>query len=267
MVEIALSIAVVAFALVAIIGVLPTGLDVQKRNRDDTIINQETQYWLEAIRSGSKGLDELTNYVDAIFVSHRDYTRGDYLKQPFQTGLGYTNGHGIIGLLTRPKYLWLTNISSWSTSHVFEAQAYVRALAGPAVEKPDPRHPDTNEFAFSYRLTTQLTPVSTLPSYFTNITDTQTLNELSKQQRLDRTNQYIRSQLLAPNFYELSVTVEWPLYLTPKSVRVGNNRKTLRTMVAGTLFEDRLTNHAGPTTNRVYFVRPMVYQRNEPWFP
>jgi len=38
MVEIALCIAVVAFALVAILGVMPTGLQVQKDNREDTII-------------------------------------------------------------------------------------------------------------------------------------------------------------------------------------------------------------------------------------
>ncbi|MCZ7639230.1 MAG: prepilin-type N-terminal cleavage/methylation domain-containing protein [Verrucomicrobia bacterium] len=55
MVEIAISIAIVAFALVAIIGVLPTGFDVQRRNRENTIINQEGSLWLEAIRSGAWG--------------------------------------------------------------------------------------------------------------------------------------------------------------------------------------------------------------------
>ena len=56
MVEIALCLGVIAFALVAIIGVLPTGVRVQRDNREDTIINQEGLLLLEAIRSGSQGL-------------------------------------------------------------------------------------------------------------------------------------------------------------------------------------------------------------------
>src|SRR5688500_18570020 len=70
MVEIALSIAVVAFALVAILGVLPTGMTVQKDNRDDGIINQEGRYWLEAIRSGARGLEDITNYVESITITN-----------------------------------------------------------------------------------------------------------------------------------------------------------------------------------------------------
>ena len=37
MVEIAICLAVIAFALVAIIGILPAGLQVQKENREDTL--------------------------------------------------------------------------------------------------------------------------------------------------------------------------------------------------------------------------------------
>src|SRR5688572_30793241 len=68
MVEIALSLAVVAFALVAIIGVLPLGMTVQKDNREDTLIIQEGRYWFEAIKSGAEGLMDLTNYVEQIKV-------------------------------------------------------------------------------------------------------------------------------------------------------------------------------------------------------
>src|SRR6266550_4270501 len=66
MVEIAISLAIIAFALVAIIGVLPLGLDVQKENRQETIINQDAGYFMDAIRSGARGLDDLTNYVMGI---------------------------------------------------------------------------------------------------------------------------------------------------------------------------------------------------------
>src|SRR3954466_2814828 len=70
MVEIALCIAVVAFALVAILGVLPTGMTVQKDNRDDGVINQDGRYWLEAIRSGARGLDDITNFVESITITN-----------------------------------------------------------------------------------------------------------------------------------------------------------------------------------------------------
>ena len=58
LVEIAISLAVIAFALVAIIGVLPTGMQVQRDNREETIINQEATYFATAIRNGARGLDE-----------------------------------------------------------------------------------------------------------------------------------------------------------------------------------------------------------------
>ena len=50
MIEIAIALAVIAFALVAIIGVLPIGMNVQRDNRAETIINHDATYWMEAIR-------------------------------------------------------------------------------------------------------------------------------------------------------------------------------------------------------------------------
>src|SRR5215469_8580961 len=66
MVEIAISLAVIGFALVAIIGILPTGMNVQKDNREETLINQDLSVWMNAIRNGAQGLDDLTNYVQSI---------------------------------------------------------------------------------------------------------------------------------------------------------------------------------------------------------
>src|SRR2546426_5260898 len=73
MIEIAISLAVIGFALVAIIGILPTGMNVQKENREETIIGQDSQLFMDAIRSGAKGMDELTNYVVAITNWQRAY--------------------------------------------------------------------------------------------------------------------------------------------------------------------------------------------------
>src|SRR5450755_3558312 len=66
MVEVAISLAIIGIALVAIIGVLPLGMNVQRDNREATVINQDATVFLEAIRNGSRGLDDLTNYVYAI---------------------------------------------------------------------------------------------------------------------------------------------------------------------------------------------------------
>ena len=66
MVEIAICLAIIGIALVAIIGVLPLGLNVQKDNREETIINQDATVFIEAIRNGARGADDLTNYVYAI---------------------------------------------------------------------------------------------------------------------------------------------------------------------------------------------------------
>ena len=66
MVEIAICLAIIGIALVAIIGVLPIGINVQRDNREETFINQDATVFIEAIRNGARGLDDLTNYVYAI---------------------------------------------------------------------------------------------------------------------------------------------------------------------------------------------------------
>src|SRR5436190_9913798 len=91
MIEIAIAVAVIAFALVAIIGVLPAGLQVQKENREDTIIAQEGVYWMEAIRSGAQGLDELVSYVEPDSL----YTNTIQIK-------GQYSASQIIGSLSSP---------------------------------------------------------------------------------------------------------------------------------------------------------------------
>ena len=74
MVEIAICLAIIGFALVAIIGVLPIGMNTQRDNREETIINQDATVFIEAIRNGAHGLDDLTNYVYAITNYWADYS-------------------------------------------------------------------------------------------------------------------------------------------------------------------------------------------------
>src|ERR1035441_8391373 len=120
MVEIAISLAVIGIALVAIIGVLPIGMNTQRDNREETIINQDATVFIEAIRGGARGMDDLTNYVYAItnyWYSTNANTHATsagvdgYTYQNSQiTKIGpppffpITNGLRIVGLLSTPEY-------------------------------------------------------------------------------------------------------------------------------------------------------------------
>jgi hypothetical protein len=107
MIEIAIAIGVIAFALVAIIGVLPFGLNVQKETHQDTIISQDGPFLLEAIRNGgvagpspgNTSLDFLTNYIEQINGSNAP-----------------NSGKGILGLLSTPKTVTTVRMRSLSGS-------------------------------------------------------------------------------------------------------------------------------------------------------
>ena len=65
MAEIAIALGVIAFALVAIIGILPIGLSVQKDNREETIITQDARILLEAVKTGGRNdtVSDLGSFV------------------------------------------------------------------------------------------------------------------------------------------------------------------------------------------------------------
>lgn len=138
MMEIAISLAVIGIALVAIIGVLPLGMNVQQANREETIVGQDANVLMEAVRNGSLGYDDLTNYVYAVSnywaqyspiysVSGRGisgssgtivkqgvngYTYANFYNDPNYPGYlstgapgrPLTNAANIIGLLSTPEY-------------------------------------------------------------------------------------------------------------------------------------------------------------------
>lgn len=211
MVEIAICIGVVAFALVAIIGVLPTGFEVQQKNRENTIINQEGNFWLEAIRGGALGLDYLTNNVDTIAIPP---------TRVLSTTNGIRSGRDIIGLLTQP-----ARVQGFRLLRV-PVTAYVRALTGPAGEKTP-----KNDFAFTYRLTSEVVPYSATARPETNWHEA----GLPLDLLLYRSNLWVKSQVMAATTYELSLTLEWPVYTASQQIRVGNNRKVFRALVNGVI--------------------------------
>src|SRR5688500_6009550 len=160
MVEIAFSLAIVAFALVAIMGVLPTGMTVQKDNREDTLINNDGYFWAEALRSGSRAIYDLTNYVEEISIESdktKKTWRAAWATPTPPASEQLTSAEHIIGLLSTPKY---TAAKGGIITNIVTAR--VRAINGPAM---DMRNPRTNEFVFRYQLEPEVTPVYAAPVY------------------------------------------------------------------------------------------------------
>jgi prepilin-type N-terminal cleavage/methylation domain-containing protein len=226
MVEIAISLAVIGIALVAIIGVLPIGMNTQRDNREETIINQDATVLMEAIRGGARGLDDLTNYVYAITNFGGQYNNGVLTLSP---PIGYTNypsfltnGANIIGLLSMPEftdpnnyYAAIENPSSFNVYNSNHIVAYVRSISGPAVEKPPQDNSIIQADAFGYRILCVNAPVAVDTNIFT----------------LPANNPvYIYNQQLIANLHELRLTFLWP---QQPNGSLGPGRQTFRTMVAG----------------------------------
>jgi type II secretory pathway pseudopilin PulG len=185
MIEIALSLAVIGIALVSIIGILPRAMDVQKNNRRETIINQDANYFIESIRGGARGLDDLTNYVIAItnywakynsFNFQTSFGHDDYdyysskvtsiIPSPANNIYRLTNGQRIVGVLSTPKYIFVdsSKVTQPGSGVVFQSNyvvGYFRAISGAATEKFPQTNAAVQESAFSYRLISELIPYTT----------------------------------------------------------------------------------------------------------
>ncbi len=76
----------------------------QRDNREQTVINQDATVFMEAIRGGARGLDDLTNYV---FMITNTYA-GIPLSRVYSN---FTSGAEIVGLLSTPEYVDINIIS------------------------------------------------------------------------------------------------------------------------------------------------------------
>jgi type II secretory pathway pseudopilin PulG len=274
LVEIALSLAIIGFALVAIIGVLPFGLNVQKENREETIIVQEATYLLDAIRNGARGLDDLTNYVESITNISTAYSvvNGETNVLPGSPDVfGYrydrasidadshpenviTNGMRIIGLLSTPRFIFENNKLTppmpvpgfFVSNYVF---AYVRAMSGPAVEKSPQTNTTVRDLAFRYRLVPEINPYSdwNLGLLTTNQPglSTNEINARIAAWRLARNEQ--------ANLNEVRLLFRWPID-SRLNLANAKQRQVFRTLAGGTL---QLTNDAGPD---LWLMQPATYQ-------
>ena len=239
MVEIAICLAIIGVALVSIIGVLPIGMRAQRDNREETIINQDATVFLEAVRNGAIGLDDLTNYVYAItnyWTVYPGLSTGvngyTYAGSSTIPSFAITNGLRIVGLLSTPEYAAtntfdpLASIAAggYVSNHIV---AYVRSLSGPATEKPPQNNPIVVGDSFGYRILCVNAPVPTdtnAPSLYT-------------------TN-------LTACLRELRLTFLWPQL--PNGT-LGAGRQTFRTLVAGQIF---MTND---NSQVLYFYQPQSF--------
>jgi len=257
MVEIAISLAVIGIALVAIIGVLPMGMHTQRDNREETIINQDATIFIEAIRGGARGLDDLTNYVYAITnywtyypaggapqpgVNGYNYTDSSTTTAPYSPSSPINNGTNIIGLLSTSEFTDvngapLANITgiNYYSNHVV---AYVRSISGPAVEKPpQPNDSIIRSDSFGYRILCVNAPVAV---------DTNLYNTL-----LYPNGPPAYNKQLAANLHELRLTFLWP---QQPNGNLGPGRQTFRTMVAG-----QVLRTFGPGNMPVYFYQSQSF--------
>ena len=250
MIEIAICLAIIGFALVAIIGVLPIGMNTQRDNREETLIGQDASMLLETIRSGSHGADDLTNYVYAITNYWQEYNNNGgptvsghngftFANSTFGGGwplntslLQLTNGAHIVGLLSVPEFMDgfgrpIANVFYGGYSN--HVVAYVRSVSGLAAEKPPQDNQIMREDTFSYRLLCVNAPVAA---------DTNALSNPG----------YARQ--LAGNQRELRLTFLWPQL---PNGNLGPGRQTFLATVAGQLQQDHFNN------NNLYFYQSQSF--------
>ena len=199
MIEIAICLAIIGIALVAIVGVLPLGMNVQRENREGTIINQDATVLLEAIRNGARGMNDLTNYVYAVTNNWALYkTNGNTLPETTEEMVlhGYPNPSTTIAKgycyyirhvhrachhhQQRHKHCRLVEhagiygcesgapinnflVGNFYSNHIV---AYVRSISGPAVEKPPQDNPIFQEDSFTYRLLCVNAPVASYTPFY-----------------------------------------------------------------------------------------------------
>jgi type II secretory pathway pseudopilin PulG len=272
-IEIALCLGIIGFALVAIIAVLPRGLDVQKRNREETIIGEDADVWINNLRAGSRGSDELTNYVMCITnfwtkfnANYTIDTSGFDYYTPSNSGITsispspgtvqLTNGARIIGLLSMPKTIpqFIPLIpQAFQSNYVV---AYVRAFSGAAVDKPPQANSTVLADAFMYRMIVENFPYAPLDTNGFCL-DCAATNGATPDQMADRTNLLQAQWLLLANAHDFRLKIRWPVL--PNGTIPNYGAATFRTMVDGELFS---TNDPDVTGQPLYFVQSSTFVTN-----
>ncbi len=245
MVEVALSLAIIAFAIVAIIGILPTGMQVQRDNREETIVNQDGQFILEVLKNGLTNVTLLAQNFEWI----ESYTNipntanialeGRMERQDMLNGTIATNvvAYRIAGLLSTPRFVANSAVPGGYVSNWVRAKFVSNSgpLADRLTEAPGT---GARDFSFGYLVTVDIAPV---------VLSTTSSNYLG----------YAYATNLQDNLYNLRVNLSWPVYSTNifSPTSVGNGRKSFHSLVSGRLARDG---------NGFYQFRPNEYNGLQP---
>jgi prepilin-type N-terminal cleavage/methylation domain-containing protein len=268
MMEIAISLAIIGIALVAIIGVLPIGMNVQQDNRQETIINQDAAVFVEALRNGSIGMDELTNYVfsitnnwglwdagakvDPLVVppNYYHYTNSfvskSYPNVSPPNSQPISNGVNIIGILSTPEFtdrngnpinnLWNGGISNHIVASVY-------SISGLAVQKP----PQDNQLMQADSMAYHLYVVNAPIPFDTN------------NVFLVQSNGYPRAfaDQMDNALRELRLTFLYPLL--PNGHIGSGAPKTFRTLVAGQLLRQPKSDFSPVFFDNLYYYQSQSF--------
>jgi type II secretory pathway pseudopilin PulG len=282
-IEIALCLGIIGFALVAIIAVLPRGLDVQKRNREETIIGQDAEVWMSAIRSGARGDDDLTNYV--LCISNL-WTTYDQNYKVLNSGADYytptnfkvtsytpapgdyllTNAARIIGLLSMPKWITIPPNPMPLPAYAFPPYqsnyviAYVRAFSGAEVANVPQTNATVLADAFIYRMIVENFPYSPVDTnaFCLDCAAALATNGMTADQItawwVGRTNLNRMVWLLQTNSHDFRLRFRWPVL--PNGEIPNYGLLTFRSTASGALLQ---TNDAIEPNQPLYFVQPATY--------
>lgn len=272
LVEVALALAIIGFALVAIIGSLPFGLNVQRENREETIIVQDANFFIDAIRNGARGLDDLTNYVDAItnYVTGHTIVNGatsvvssvhaytyanGWLNGVQNSEYRIKNGERIVGLLSTPRLILPKNStpipSSFTSNYVV---AYIRSISGPAIEKSPQTNAIIRDLAFRYKLIPEVNQFNDWNLGWVNFNET----GLATNEIVIRSNSWRMAQSKQANLNEIRLLFRWPI---DAKGNAGNQRQVFRSMVSGNLV---LTNVGGRSAMNIWLMQSSTYTPTEP---
>ncbi len=215
--EIAVALAVIGFAIVAVLGVLPTALNVQRDTRERTVVLQDANYFMEAIRRGARGTNDLASYVEALWDVR---AQGGSVKSTKIIGFG--SDQNVFHLLSRPNLFGNTNAGN----HQLYTVALVRSLSGAASEKGPNGTGD--RIAFKYFIKSEVVPVQSIPEEATR--------PIGLMDTREDAQRILMGNRLNQDLYEMRFTIYWPAI--PQEFSVGStpkNQITFRTYVGGYL--------------------------------
>jgi type II secretory pathway pseudopilin PulG len=275
MIEIAVSLGVIAIALIAVLGVLPLGLNVQKENRERTVVNEDARLLIDALREGSEALYSLTNHVEAILRVGTNaagrlltntltlvnggtdpaFVKSELAPAPAPAVSPTNSPFFILSALGTPDIVYNPSARQYvgvemdtKGDMLYRTVALMRSLSGGMLEQAPGA---SNDLSFHYYLTVEVVPFLGFFSAF-DITNAGTANAEALQS-LNRQQQVF---VEGNNVQELVLTFQWPVL---PNGRVGVYRQVYRTLISG-IPQQAIFPSLGPSHGLFYTFHSQVYQ-------